>query len=142
VYDVKKYAENDLLFCKSQILKAIESNEQENKVENSKYTVATWSADRNLDNLSYKTEFSLSSGGIYVGFDLIGDINSSTGVEFDYQKPDGSIHVNKGIMSFEKPGMFSGRVYLDSPKSYPAGTWKIIVFIDGNKLTETTFKIK
>jgi hypothetical protein len=138
MYDVKKYAENDLVFCKSQILKAIE-----NEVQNtSEYTINTWSADRNLSGLAYQNEIKIPKEGIYVGFDLTGNLNSSARVEFEYRRPDGTIHSNRSVMSFEKEGMFSGRMYLSFSKNIPVGTWKIFVFIDGNKIAEANFKLK
>lgn len=148
MYDAKKYAENDLVFCKKQILNAIESNEQNNNTGNEGFSISIYYYGVNVKEHIYKNEFSKSEGSIYVGFELKGDCNSlaEKEVTYEYHKPDGSIFESKGkippFWDINKNCNFSASKDMGFTKYWSLGTWKIIVFVDGNKIAEAEFKLK
>jgi len=149
MHDVIKYSNNDLVFCKSQILKAIESNEPTNNTGNQDYAINIYYYSDDNKEHNNKSEFSKSDGNIYIGFNLSGDCNSISEKEvtFEYHKPDGSIFEGRGkIPPFwdlnHKNCQFSSSKFIGFTKYWVLGTWKIIVFVDGNKIAEATFKLK
>ena len=149
MYDVKKYADNDMVFCKSQILKAIESEVQVNNNSSDGYSLEIYYyGNDNVHKIQNEMLKSDINENIFVGFDLKGDCNSIAEKEltFEFHKPDGSIFESKGKIppywGTDKMCHFSSSKLMGHPKYWVLGTWKIIVFADGAKIAEGTYKLK